>query len=124
MRERTPFSADLIRSLPDLKLLLVTGTQFQCFELDTLKELNIPVAASKGQGRTDRPDKSSSSRNIIKANAHSTTQHAWALILGLARNIAQDDFVVKTGVGSRVLQQTYWEGNWIVGGVSVPRQRG
>lgn len=38
MRERTPFPADLVRSLPNLKLLLVTGTQFQCFRLDTLKE--------------------------------------------------------------------------------------
>lgn len=97
MRERTPFPADLVRSLPNLKLLLVTGTQFQCFRLDTLKELKIPVAASKGQGRTDRPGKPPSTRDIKKGNAHSTTQHTWALILVLARNIAQDDFVVKSG---------------------------
>lgn len=97
MRERTPFPSNLIRDLPNLKLLLVTGTQFQCFALDTLKELSIPVAASKGQGRTDRPDKPPSSRDIKKGNAHSTTQHTWALILALARNVAQDDFVVKTG---------------------------
>lgn len=97
MRERTPFPADLVHSLPNLKLLLVTGTQFQCFALDTLKGLNIPVAASKGQGRTDRPGKPPSTRDIKKGNAHSTTQHTWALILGLARNIAQDDFVVKRG---------------------------
>jgi phosphoglycerate dehydrogenase-like enzyme len=97
MRERTPFSSDFLRSLPNLKLLLVTGTQFQCFALDTLKELEIPVAASKGQGRTDRPDKPPSSRDIKKGNAHSTTQHTWALILALARNVAQDDFVVKHG---------------------------
>lgn len=36
-------------------------------------------------------------RDINNGNAHSTTQHAWALILGLSRNIAQDDFVVKSG---------------------------
>jgi phosphoglycerate dehydrogenase-like enzyme len=97
MRERTPFPSDLIRSLPNLRMLLVTGTQFQCFALDTLKELSIPVAASKGQGRTDRPGKPPSTRDIKKGNAHSTTQHTWALILALARNVAQDDFVVKSG---------------------------
>jgi phosphoglycerate dehydrogenase-like enzyme len=97
MRERTPFPSDLLHSLPNLKLLLVTGTQFQCFALDTLKELKIPVAASKGQGRTDRPDKPPSSRDIKKGNAHSTTQHTWALILALARNVAADDHSIKTG---------------------------
>lgn len=97
MRERTPFPSHLIRSLPNLKLLLVTGTQFQCFALDTLKELKIPVASSKGQGRTDRPNRPPSTRDITKGNAHSTTQHTWALILALARNVPQDDFVIKSG---------------------------
>jgi lactate dehydrogenase-like 2-hydroxyacid dehydrogenase len=97
MRERTPFPGDLLRQLPNLKALLVTGSQFQMFDLKTAKDMGIVVATSPGKGRTDNPDKPPTTRDIKKGGAHSTTQHAWALILGLARNVALDDRTMKKG---------------------------
>ncbi|KAK8129325.1 hypothetical protein PG999_001705 [Apiospora kogelbergensis] len=98
VRERTSFPGSLLRQLPNLKFLLATGTQFETFDLATAKDLGITVAAAPGLGRTDdilqprRPD-------IKKGGAHPTTQHTWALILALARNIASDDAFLKSGQG-------------------------
>ncbi|KAI9657335.1 MAG: hypothetical protein M1821_003015 [Bathelium mastoideum] len=89
MRERTPFPGDLLRQLPNLKLLLCTGTQLSTFDLTTAKELGIHVAAVTGKRKT--------ASDIRKGGVHPTTQHAWALILALARNVAADDRIVKTG---------------------------
>lgn len=99
MRERTPFPADLLRQLPNLRLLLATGTQFETFDLAVARELGITVAAAPGKGRTDgkvtahRPARPK--LNIKKGGSHPATQHAWALILALARNVANDDAVMK-----------------------------
>ncbi|OCK77161.1 glycerate dehydrogenase [Lepidopterella palustris CBS 459.81] len=97
MRERTPFPGALLRRLPNLKLILATGTQFETFDLAAAKELGIIVCAAPGKGRTDgkgtahgRPK-----LDIKKGGGHPTTQHAWALILGLSRNVAVDDAAVK-----------------------------
>lgn len=98
MRERTPLPGELLRELPNLKLILGTGTQFQTFDLATAKELGIKVAAAPGRGRTDGKGSGPSPRasiDIKKGGGHPTTQHAWALILALARNVAADDAVIK-----------------------------
>ncbi|CRG86503.1 hypothetical protein PISL3812_03509 [Talaromyces islandicus] len=98
MRERTPFPGDLLRQLPNLKLLLATGTQFETFDLAAARELGITVAAAPGKGRTDgkRIDRPLQPRlDIKKGGSHPTTQHAWALILSLARNVANDDAAMK-----------------------------
>jgi lactate dehydrogenase-like 2-hydroxyacid dehydrogenase len=98
MRERTPFPGDLLRQLPNLKVILATGTQFETFDLKTANELGITVCAAPGKGRTDgkRSDISPRAKiDIKKGGGHPTTQHAWALILGLARNVAADDAVMK-----------------------------
>ncbi|CAG9942550.1 unnamed protein product [Clonostachys rosea f. rosea IK726] len=97
VRERTAFPGSLLRQLPNLKLLLATGTQFEMFDLASAKQLGIAVVAAPGLGRTDqagpvRP-------NIKKGSVHPTTQHAWALILALARNVAADDALLKAGSG-------------------------
>ncbi|KAM3505715.1 hypothetical protein MY11210_007855 [Beauveria gryllotalpidicola] len=97
VRERTAFPGSLLRQLPNLKLLLATGTQFEMFDLAAARELGIPVVAAPGLGRSDgsgprRPD-------IKKGSVHPTTQHTWALILALARNVAVDDSVLKSGTG-------------------------
>ncbi|KAI0886821.1 glycerate dehydrogenase [Annulohypoxylon maeteangense] len=98
MRERTPFPGDLLRALPNLKLLLATGTQFETFDLKTASHLGIRVAAAPGRGLTDgrlsaRPPRPR--LDIKKGGNHPTTQHAWALILALARNVAADDAAMK-----------------------------
>ncbi|KAI7780079.1 hypothetical protein LA080_000092 [Diaporthe eres] len=98
MRERTAFPRDLLRRLPNLRLLLATGTQFEGFDLAAARELGIAVVAAPGLGRTDsgkarRPD-------IRKGGGHPTTQHAWALLLALARNVAADDAALKASSSS------------------------
>ncbi|KAH8649391.1 D-isomer specific 2-hydroxyacid dehydrogenase [Xylariales sp. PMI_506] len=94
VRERTHFPGSLFAQLPNLKLLLTTGTQFEQFDLPAAKERGIAVVAAPGLGRTDtleprRP-------NIKVGAAHPTTQHTWALLLALARNVAIDDAAIKS----------------------------
>ena len=93
VRERTAFPGSLLSRLPNLKLLLATGTQFEQFDLRTAHQQGVAVVAAPGIGRTDstgprRP-------NIKKGGAHPTTQHSWALILSLVRNVALDDAALK-----------------------------
>jgi lactate dehydrogenase-like 2-hydroxyacid dehydrogenase len=53
VRERNAFPSSLLHQLPNLKLLLTTGTQFEMFDLATSQELGITVVAAPGLGRTD-----------------------------------------------------------------------
>ena len=87
MRERTPFPADLIARLPNLKLLLTTGNRNNALDLEAFKKHNIPVAGAI--------DKRRSAKKTVGTD--STTTHCITLILSLTRNIAQDDLSVKTG---------------------------
>lgn len=86
MRERTPFPRELINRLPNLKLLLTTGLRNNSLDLAAFKEAGIPVA-----GTADK----STGKNV---GTNSTTEHCVTLILGIARNIAQDDAAVKSGL--------------------------
>lgn len=99
MRERTPFPRALLERLPNLRLLHATGTQHSTFDLVAARELGIIVATAPGRGRTDLSEEQRphAKRDITKGGAHPTTQHAWALILALARNVAADDASVKSG---------------------------
>ncbi|KAH8195522.1 hypothetical protein TruAng_010307 [Truncatella angustata] len=81
MRERTPFPGDLVSRLPNLKLLLTTGPRNASLDVKAFSDRDIPVAGTVGEKKS--PD--------------STTQHTVALILGLARNLAHDDKVMKSG---------------------------
>lgn len=81
MRERTPFPAELVRALPNLKVLLTTGPRNQALDLDAFAARNIPVAGTvRGPKGLPAP-----------------VQHTWALILALARHLARDDGLVKRG---------------------------
>lgn len=82
MRERTPFPRDLVASLPNLKLLLTTGGRNASLDVSALNERGIPVAGTAAEPLD--PD--------------STTQHCVALILGIARNIAQENAAMKAGL--------------------------
>lgn len=97
MRERTPFPGELLKQLPNLKTIFATGGKFESWDLDIMKELGIQVCAAPGKGRTDGEGSGSTARSLSlkKGGGHPTTQHVWALILGLARNVAADDAVVK-----------------------------
>lgn len=97
MRERTPFPGELLRQLPSLKIIFATGGKFESWDLDAIKELGITVYAAPGKGRTDGKESGKSPRSLPlkKGGGHPTTQHVWALILALARNVTADDAVVK-----------------------------
>ncbi|KAI1259080.1 hypothetical protein F5Y18DRAFT_411101 [Xylariaceae sp. FL1019] len=101
MRERTSFPAELLRALPNLRLLLATGTQFETFDLNVAKDLGIHVVAAPGRGRADGKIASFAGRpirpklDIRHGGGHPTTQHTWSLILALARNVAFDDAAMK-----------------------------
>ncbi|KAK7740633.1 hypothetical protein SLS62_011075 [Diatrype stigma] len=85
MRERTPFPAALISRLPNLKLLLTTGSRNASIDVQACRARGVVVA-----GTTSGPGKP-------PAGPDSTTQHCVAMILALARNIADDDAAVKSG---------------------------
>lgn len=97
MRERTAFPGELLRQLPNLRTILATGGKFESWDLVTMKELGITVCAAPGKGRTDGKGSGQSPRSlpVKQGGGHPTTQHVWALILALARNVAADDAVVK-----------------------------
>ncbi|KAJ5150284.1 hypothetical protein N7448_001862 [Penicillium atrosanguineum] len=49
MRERTPFFASTVTALPNLKLLLTTGTRNLALDLASFSERGIPVAGTEGR---------------------------------------------------------------------------
>lgn len=50
MRERTPFSREVLTALPKLKLLLTSGMRNASFDLDTAKERGVTVCGTGGVG--------------------------------------------------------------------------
>jgi lactate dehydrogenase-like 2-hydroxyacid dehydrogenase len=101
MRERTPFPAELLKQLPNLKLLLTTGLRNRGIDMDAAKKLGIVVTGAKGSGRSDKPE-DNRARETAKG-PNSTTQHTVALILAISRNIAADDANVKNGLWQTAL---------------------
>jgi lactate dehydrogenase-like 2-hydroxyacid dehydrogenase len=96
MRERTALTGDLLKQLPNLKTILATGGKFESWDMSAIKERGIKICAAPGKGRSDGKGRGSPrSLPIKKGGGHPTTQHVWALILALARNVAADDAVVK-----------------------------
>lgn len=81
MRERTPFPEELIAFLPSLKLLLTTGRRNASLHAPALTARSIPLA-----GTTD-----------ASPSPDSTTQHALALILSLARDVPGSHAALQSG---------------------------
>ncbi|KAL1641902.1 hypothetical protein SLS58_005738 [Diplodia intermedia] len=88
MRERTPLPAGVIHSLPNLRLLLTTGTRNAALALPACAARAIPVAGTPSD--VPGPDGAAPPRGFSK-----TTQHAWALVLALTNNVARDDAALK-----------------------------
>src|SRR6266487_2351173 len=89
MRERTPFPANLLQQLPNLKLLLTTGNRNASIDIEVAKKLGIHVTGALGTDSTEKGKK--------KRGPDSTTQHTVAMILGLARNLVDESENIKTG---------------------------
>ena len=78
MRERTPFPASLLEKLPDLRLLVTTGMRNLSLDMEAARGLGITIA---GTGLLPYP----------------ASEHAWALILGLVKNISAEDAAMHKG---------------------------
>ena len=78
MRERTPFPKSLINSLPNLKFLITTGMRNLAIDMDAARDAGIVVSGTE-------------------MLAYPAFEHAWALILALAKQIPREDRVMKSG---------------------------
>lgn len=89
MRERTPLPASILTQLPNLRLLLTTGTRNLSIPETTTAALSITYAG------TTPPAAATPEARTAKARFSTTNEHTWALLLALAKNIAADDANVK-----------------------------
>ncbi|PWC36920.1 D-2-hydroxyacid dehydrogenase family protein [Azospirillum sp. TSO22-1] len=78
MRERTPFPAELIARLPNLRLLVTTGTRNLAIDLEACKARGIAVCGTAIGGTP-------------------TAELAWGLILALAKRIPMEDRALRAG---------------------------
>ena len=78
MRERTPFTAERLASLPGLKLLVTTGMGNASIDMEAARELGITVC---GTGSLPSP----------------TAELAWGLIIALQRNLLEEDRRIREG---------------------------
>jgi phosphoglycerate dehydrogenase-like enzyme len=78
MRERTPFPRSLLERLPNLEHLYTSGMRNFSIDLDAARELNVTVTGSP-------------------TLPYPAAEHAWALILALAKRIPAEDRATRTG---------------------------
>jgi phosphoglycerate dehydrogenase-like enzyme len=78
MRERTPLSAAILQRLPRLKLIASTGSRNRSIDAEAASRQGIEIVNT---GYTSTP----------------TIEFTWALILGIARNIASENASVRAG---------------------------
>lgn len=98
MRERTPFPAELLQSLPNLKILLTTGLRNAALDLKAASSQGIIVAGTKGERpkHTSQEEEDEEEDLPPPAGHSAVNQHAWALLLSLCGRIPQDDRALKT----------------------------
>jgi phosphoglycerate dehydrogenase-like enzyme len=78
MRERTPFPRSLLAQLPTLRLLITSGDHNASFDLEAATELGIVVGGTGTAGE-------------------GPAELTWGLILGLLRQIPQEDRLTRQG---------------------------
>jgi len=78
MRERTPFPAETLDRLPDLKLLITTGMGNVAIDIEAAKRGGVVVCGTGGHGPA-------------------TAELTWGLILALARKISVEDGGMRQG---------------------------
>jgi phosphoglycerate dehydrogenase-like enzyme len=72
MRERTPMPRALLERLPDLRLLVTTGSRNASIDLAAARERGVVVCGTE-------------------SSPHPPGELTWALILGLARHVVRED---------------------------------
>ncbi len=80
MRERTPVPGHVLERLPRLRLVVTSGFANAALDLDTAHRLGITVCGTR-----------------VVEGITATVEHTWALILGLARNLAAEDAAIRHG---------------------------
>jgi len=78
MRERTPFSKEIVHRLPKLQLLITTGMRNASIDVKAANDQGVTVCGTDGL-------------------PYPTAELAWGLILDLARNISRENEAVKNG---------------------------
>lgn len=78
MRERTPFPRSLLSRLPELQLLVTTGARNASFDVAAATDLGVVVCGTGGAGE-------------------GPTELTWGLIIGLLRQIPQEDQRTRQG---------------------------
>ena len=78
MRERTPFTAERIRLLPDLRLLVTTGMHNASVDVPAANAAGVTVCGTRGSGAA-------------------TPELTWALILALVRHVPEEDRRIRDG---------------------------
>ena len=78
MRERTPFTAQVLARLPELKLLVTSGMRNASIDLAAAARHGVTVC---GTGGASEP----------------TVELTWALILGLARHVVPENTALREG---------------------------
>ena len=78
MRERTPFTAERIALLPNLRLLVTTGMRNASIDVAACTAAGVTVCGTRG-------------------SAGATPELTWALILAVARHVAAEDAAVRSG---------------------------
>ncbi|MEI5995867.1 D-2-hydroxyacid dehydrogenase family protein [Paraburkholderia bengalensis] len=84
MRERTPLTREIIESLPNLKLIASTGAANASIDTEAAAQRNIKVAHTS-------------------YSSTPTIEFTWAMILGMARNIAIENQSLREGGWQRTL---------------------
>jgi phosphoglycerate dehydrogenase-like enzyme len=83
MRERTPFPAQVIDALPNLRLLVSTGARNASIDSAACERRKIALSGSHG----------------TKSAQSSTSEVAWGLILALAKRLPQCEKAMRSGSG-------------------------
>lgn len=78
MRERTPFPGSLLARLPNLKLLITSGMRNASIDLEAARNNRVVVTGTP----------------ILPYPA---AEHAWALVIALAKRLAADDRSMRAG---------------------------
>jgi len=78
MRERTPFTAERIGLLPNLKLLVTTGMRNASIDVAAANRAGVTVCGTRGA-------------------PGATPELTWALILALTRRVPEEDAAIRSG---------------------------
>jgi len=78
MRERTAFTAERIRLLPGLRLLVTTGMANASIDVGAANQAGVTVCGTRGSGAA-------------------TPELTWALILALVRHVPEEDRRIRAG---------------------------